>query len=60
MPAESATIEPGPVRGASGKGKLAKYGLRGIALGYLFALLLIPVILIAIGIVSRRSLRHAA
>jgi sulfate/thiosulfate transport system permease protein len=44
MPAE--TIEPGPVRGASGKGRLAKYGLRGVALGYLFALLLIPVILI--------------
>ena len=46
MPADAATIKPGPVRGASGKGKLAKYGLRGIALGYLFALLLIPVILI--------------
>jgi sulfate/thiosulfate transport system permease protein len=46
MPADAATIEPGPVHGASGKGKLAKYGLRGIALGYLFALLLIPVILI--------------
>jgi sulfate transport system permease protein len=46
MSADAATIEPGPVRGASGKGKLAKYGLRGIALGYLFALLLIPVILI--------------
>src|SRR5215210_2684191 len=46
MPADAATIEPGPVRGVSPKGKLAKYGLRGIALGYLFALLLIPVILI--------------
>jgi sulfate/thiosulfate transport system permease protein len=43
---DAATIEPGPVRGASGKGRVAKYGLRGIALGYLFALLLIPVILI--------------
>ncbi len=43
---DAASIEPGPVRGASGKGKLAKYGLRGVALGYLFALLLIPVILI--------------
>jgi sulfate transport system permease protein len=46
MPPDAATIEAGPVRGASGKGKLAKYGLRGIALGYLFALLLIPVIMI--------------
>src|SRR5215207_3789726 len=46
MPAEAATIEPSPVRGASGKGRLAKYGLRGVALGYLFALLLVPVILI--------------
>jgi sulfate transport system permease protein len=46
MPADTATIEPGPVRGASPKGKLAKYGLRGVALGYLFALLLIPVVLI--------------
>ncbi len=45
MPADAATISVGPGRG-SGKGKLAKYGLRGIALGYLFALLLIPVILI--------------
>jgi sulfate/thiosulfate transport system permease protein len=44
--ADAAAIEPGPVRGASGKGRLAKYGLRGVALGYLFALLLIPVILI--------------
>ncbi len=43
---EAATIEPGPPRGAAPKGKLAKYGLRGIALGYLFALLLIPVVLI--------------
>jgi sulfate transport system permease protein len=46
MSADATTVEPGPVRGASGKGKLAKYGLRGVALGYLFALLLIPVILI--------------
>ncbi|MDX6582792.1 MAG: sulfate/thiosulfate transport system permease protein [Solirubrobacterales bacterium] len=46
MPGEAATIDPGPVRGASAKGRLAKYGLRGVALGYLFALLLIPVILI--------------
>jgi sulfate transport system permease protein len=46
MSADAATIEPGPVRGASSKGKLAKYGLRGIALGYLFALLLVPVVLI--------------
>jgi sulfate transport system permease protein len=46
MPSDAATIEPGPARGRSGTGRLAKYGLRGIALGYLFALLLIPVILI--------------
>jgi sulfate transport system permease protein len=46
MPADVAALEPGPVRGVSPKGKLAKYGLRGVALGYLFALLLIPVILI--------------
>lgn len=45
-PADAATISAGPVRGGSGKRKLAKYGLRGIALGYLFALLLIPVVLI--------------
>jgi sulfate transport system permease protein len=46
MPADAATIAVGPGGGSSSKGKLAKYGLRGIALGYLFALLLIPVILI--------------
>jgi len=46
MPADAATVEPGPVRRAPGKGGLAKYGLRGVALGYLFALLLVPVILI--------------
>jgi sulfate/thiosulfate transport system permease protein len=46
MAADAAAIQPGPVRGAHGKSKVAKYGLRGIALGYLFALLLIPVILI--------------
>ena len=46
MPAEAAGLEPGPVRGRNARSKLAKYGLRGVALGYLFALLLIPVILI--------------
>jgi sulfate/thiosulfate transport system permease protein len=46
MPAEAATITPGPVPGGRGKRSLAKYGLRGVALGYLFALLIIPVILI--------------
>ncbi len=46
MPTDATTVEPGPVRGHNAKSKLAKYGLRGIALGYLFALLLIPVILI--------------
>jgi sulfate transport system permease protein len=46
MAADAAAIQPGPVRAARGKSRLAKYGLRGIALGYLFALLLIPVILI--------------
>ena len=45
MPADAAAISVGPGR-SSAKGKLAKYGLRGIALGYLFALLLIPVVLI--------------
>jgi sulfate/thiosulfate transport system permease protein len=45
MPADAAAISVGPGR-SSGKGRLARYGLRGIALGYLFALLLIPVILI--------------
>ena len=45
MPASAATIEAGPRRRPR-KGSLAKYGLRGIALGYLFALLLIPVVLI--------------
>ncbi len=43
---DAATVDPGPARGARGKSRLAKYGLRGVALGYLFALLLIPVILI--------------
>lgn len=45
-PADAATLSADPVRGGSGKRKLAKYGLRGIALGYLFALLLVPVLLI--------------
>ena len=40
-PADAATIGPGPVRNGRGKRSLAKYGLRGIALGYLLALLLI-------------------
>jgi len=39
-------VQAGPVRGHRGTGRLAKYGLRTIALGYLFALLLIPVALI--------------
>ena len=46
MPADAATMDPGPVRRRSANAKAARYGLRGIALGYLFALLLIPVILI--------------
>jgi sulfate transport system permease protein len=46
MPADAATIAVGPQRGSPAKGRLAKFGLRGIALGYLFALLLVPVILI--------------
>jgi sulfate/thiosulfate transport system permease protein len=46
MSADAASVEPGPARGANPKSKLAKYGLRGVALGYLFALLLIPVVLI--------------
>ena len=46
MSADAGTIQPGPVRGRPAKGRLAKYGLRTIALGYLFALLLIPVVLI--------------
>lgn len=45
MPLEPAT-EAGPAPGAAAKSKLAKYGLRGIALGYLAALLLVPVVLI--------------
>ena len=45
-PADAATIGPGPVRNGRGKRSLAKYGLRGIVLGYLLALLLIPVLLI--------------
>ena len=46
MSADASSIDPGPIRGHKGKSRLAKYGLRGVALGYLFALLLIPVILI--------------
>jgi sulfate/thiosulfate transport system permease protein len=46
MPADAAAIEPGPARGLRPRRPLAKYGLRGVALGYLFALLLIPVLLI--------------
>src|SRR5215203_6724521 len=46
MPADAATMDPGPVCRRSANRKVARYGLRGIALGYLFALLLIPVILI--------------
>jgi sulfate transport system permease protein len=46
MPAEAAAIEPGPARGMRPRRSVARYGLRGIALGYLFALLLIPVALI--------------
>jgi sulfate transport system permease protein len=46
MPADAATIEPGEAPGRVGGGKASKYGLRFAALGYLFALLLIPVILI--------------
>ena len=46
MSADAGTIQPGPARGRPATGRLAKYGLRTIALGYLFALLLIPVVLI--------------
>jgi sulfate transport system permease protein len=46
MSADASAITPGPARAARGKSKLTKYGLRGVALGYLFALLLVPVILI--------------
>jgi sulfate transport system permease protein len=46
MSADNAAIEPGPVGARPGRGKLARYGLRTIALGYLFALLLIPVLVI--------------
>jgi sulfate transport system permease protein len=46
MPGDSATISAGPVGGRPGRRKAAKYGLRGVALGYLFALLIIPVTLI--------------
>ena len=35
MSADASAITPGPARGARGKSKVAKYGLRGIALGYL-------------------------
>jgi sulfate transport system permease protein len=45
-PADAATISTGPVRAARPKRNLAKYGLRTIALGYLAALLLVPVLLI--------------
>jgi sulfate transport system permease protein len=45
MPLEPQT-EAGPAPAAAAKSRVAKYGLRGIALGYLFALLLIPVVLI--------------
>jgi sulfate transport system permease protein len=45
-PADAATISAGPAPGAGPKRSLAKYGLRTIALGYLAALLLVPVILI--------------
>jgi sulfate/thiosulfate transport system permease protein len=46
MPADAASISPGPAPGAAAKGRLGKYALRSVALGYLLALLLIPVILI--------------
>jgi sulfate transport system permease protein len=46
MPADAASISPGPAPGAAAKGRLGKYALRSVALGYLFALLLIPVVLI--------------
>jgi sulfate transport system permease protein len=45
-PADAAAISAGPAPGASPKRWLAKYGLRTIALGYLGALLMVPVILI--------------
>jgi sulfate transport system permease protein len=46
MSADAMGIPPGPIRGGNAKGKLSKYGLRGLALFYLFALLLIPVAMI--------------
>jgi sulfate/thiosulfate transport system permease protein len=46
MAGDAATIEPGPARGRAGGGKLGRWGLRTVALGYLFALLLIPVAVI--------------
>jgi sulfate transport system permease protein len=46
MPADAAAISPGPARGGSTKRKAAKYGRRGVALGYLLALLIVPVVLI--------------
>jgi sulfate transport system permease protein len=46
MPPDAASISAGPAPGAEAKGRLAKYGLRTVALGYLFALLLVPVVLI--------------
>ena len=45
-PADAATISAGPRPGAGPRRNLAKYGLRTIALGYLAALLLVPVVLI--------------
>jgi sulfate transport system permease protein len=46
MAGDAATIEPGPARGRAGGSKLGRWGLRTVALGYLFALLLIPVAVI--------------
>ena len=46
MPADAATIEPGPGPRPRCRAGSAEYGLRGVALGYLFALLLIPVVVI--------------
>jgi sulfate/thiosulfate transport system permease protein len=45
-PADAATISPGPAPGARRNRSVAKYGLRTIALGYLGALLIVPVVLI--------------
>ena len=46
MPGDAATITPGPSPGGAHKRRVAKYGLRGVALGYLAALLIVPVVLI--------------